>query len=52
MQKCHGNEQIFEVKFAKMSQFIFIKKSIFNPNQHIFEVKFSQMFFIFSFLKK
>ena len=26
MQKCHGNEQIFEVKFAKMLEFIFIKR--------------------------
>ena len=51
MQKCNGNEQIFEVKFAKMFEFIFIKKT-FNPNQQIFEVKFSHMFFIFSFLKK
>ena len=52
MQKCNGNEQIFEVKFAKMLEFIFIKKINFNRNQQIFEVKFSHMFFIFSFLKK
>ena len=52
LQKCRSNEQIFEVKFAKMSQFIFIKKIIFNRSQQIFEVKFSRMFFIFSFLKK
>ena len=50
--KCNGNEQIFEVKFAKMLKFIFIKKSIFNHNQQILEEKISHMFLIFSFLKK
>ena len=52
LKSCYRDEQIFEVKFAKMSQLIFITKSIFNRNQQIPEVKFSHMFFTFSFLKK
>ena len=52
MQKCRSNEQILDVKYAKMSQFVFIKISIFNRNQQILEEKFSHMFLIFSFLKK
>ena len=52
MQKCRRNEQIFEGKYAKMSQFIFIKKIIFYCNQQIFEGKFSYMILLFSFLKK
>ena len=52
MQKCRRNEQIFEGKYAKMSQKHFIKKNIFDCNQQIFEGKFSYMILLFSFLKK
>ena len=52
MQKCRRNEQIFEGKYAKMSQKHFIKKIIFDCNQQIFEGKSSYMILLFSFLKK
>ena len=52
MQKCLRNEQILEVKYAKMLEFIFIKKIIFERNQQILEVKSSHMILLFSFLKK
>ena len=52
MQKCRRNEQIFEGKYAKMLEFIFIKKIIFDCNQQIFEGKSSYMILLFSFLKK
>ena len=52
MQKCRRNEQIFEGKYAKMLEFIFIKKIISDCNQQIFEGKFSYMILLFSFLKK
>ena len=52
MQKCRRNEQIFERKYAKMLEFIFIKKIIFYCNQQLFEGKFSYMILLFSFLKK
>ena len=52
MQKCRRNEQIFEGKYAKMLEFIFIKKIISDCNQQIFEGKFSYMILLVSFLKK
>ena len=52
MQKCRRNEQIFEGKYAKMLEFIFIKKIFSDCNQQIFEGKFSHMILLFSFLKK
>ena len=52
MQEYGCNEQILEVKYAKMLEFIFIKKIIFERNQQILEVKSSHMILLFSFLKK
>ena len=51
MQKCRRNEQIFEGKYAKMSHFIFIKKTISDCNQQIFEGKFTYVILLYSFLK-
>ena len=51
MQEYGCNEQILEVKYAKMLEFIFIKKIIFERNQQILEVKSSHMILLFSFLK-